>query len=232
MIDERSPDPTTAPRRPRFTVKGAITAVAAVAALGWAIFAIRDSSEVNALARKLRSGDVDDRQIAARELRYHNKTPRDLEVSVAALVRSLDDPTQEVRSEAISALGEIVWTVVRSESGPPPARSAKSLRDATNALIAAARDSDPNNRTLVVTLLGAIGPEGPADPGPAVIAALEDESPAVRLAALKSAGSLGPKADPAIPILLKTASGEDRQTRSAAARSLETVKPSPAVVPW
>ena len=71
MIDERSPDPATAPRRPRFTVKGTITAVAA---LGWAIVAIRDSSEANTLARKLRSGDIDDRQIAARELRYHAKT--------------------------------------------------------------------------------------------------------------------------------------------------------------
>jgi HEAT repeat protein len=231
MIEEPSRDPTTAPRRPRFTAKGAIAVVAALAAVGWAFIAIRDSSEAHLWARKLKNGEADDRQIAARELRYHAKTPEDLDVSVAALVRSLDDPAPEVRSEVIGALGEIVLTAMRSEAGPPPARSAKSLRDATNSLIAAARDGDPNVRALVVALLGAIGPEGPADPAPTVVAALRDESPLVRTAALKSAGSLGPKADPAIPILLKTASGEDRQARAVAARSLEAVKPSPAVVP-
>ncbi len=233
MIEERSPDSAAAPRRPRFTVKSAIAVVAAIAAIGWAVIAIRDNREANIWARKLKNGDIEDRQIAARELRYTTKTPEDLDVSVAALVRSVGDPTVEVRTEAIGALGDIVLTAIRPKEGapPPPARSEKSLRDATNALVAAARDTDPGIRGMVVGLLGAIGPDGPADPAPAVIAALQDESPTVRTAAMKAAGTLGPKSDPAIPILLKTAAGEDRQAGAVAARSLDSVAPSPAVVP-
>ena len=87
MIDERPPDAPIAPRKFQLTAKGVIATVAALAALGWAFVAIRDTREVNALARKLRNGDTEDRQIAARELRYHAKTPEDLDVSVSALVR-------------------------------------------------------------------------------------------------------------------------------------------------
>ncbi len=231
MIDERSPEPTAAPRRPRFTVKGAIAAIAALAALGWAFAVIRDSREVHTWARKLKSSEIDDRLVAARELRYYAKTPEDLDVSVAALVRSLGDASPRVRGEAIGSLGEVVLSTIRSPAGAPAARSAKSLREATDALIAAARDEDPANREMVIGLLGAIGPDGPSDPAPAVIASFQDPAPGVRMAALKSAGSLGPKADPAIPILLKTVAGDDAKARAVAARSLENVKPSPAVVP-
>ncbi len=231
MIDERSQEPTTAPSRPRFTAKGAVAAVAAVAALGWAFVAIRGGSEVHSWARKLRNGDVDDRQIAAREMRYYVKTPQDFDVAVAALMHSIGDSNAQVRNEAICSLGELVLTSIHSEASPPPARSAKSLLDATNALIAAARDSDADNRAIVIAMLGTIGPDGPADQGPAIVAAFQDESPTVRNTAFKVVGSIGPRSDPAIPILLKTAAGEDAKARSMAARSLETVKPSPAVVP-
>ena len=57
---------------------------------------------------------------AARELRYTTKTPEDLDTSVAALVRSVDDPTPEVRTEAIGALGDIVLTAIRPREGTPP----------------------------------------------------------------------------------------------------------------
>ena len=123
-------------------------------------------------------------------------------------------------------------TATRPESGPPPARSEKSIRAATDALGAAARDADPSIRELVVGLLGCVGPECTiADAAPPIIAALQDPSPPVRTAAMKAVGTLGAKADPAIPILLKTAATEEGKVRDAAARSLETVKPSPAVVP-
>ena len=163
--------------RALYWVKLLIVLVACLGAVAWAWRSVREGTRPSlGLARQLRDGDVDDRQIAARLL--GESGPKDLDVAVPSIVAALDDPNELVRASAASALGTAGLAAIHDEAGRPKAKVAAA------ALAGALGDDNVEVRIAATdSLAGLAGaskaPDFPFDPdavGSTIVGLLADPS--------------------------------------------------------
>ena len=104
-------------------VKSLVALVACCGAVFWAWNSVREGMRpILGWARQLRSGDVDDRQIAARQL--GDCSPEDLDVAVPSLIAAFGDKSELVRAEAAAALGTAGYTAIKARSRAAEAKAA------------------------------------------------------------------------------------------------------------
>jgi HEAT repeat protein len=202
-------------RDPDFTV--AVAAASAVARLD-----AEDSEAVEAIERRLRADDADERRTAAKALA--DLGPR-CKSALPGILKSLDDNEQQVRFAAVNAIGEIA----------PASPSARKAAEALAALLKSERQSEV--RTKAIRALYCFGPDAwvalpvirekwlartlnPDAPGLdreevallgrfrpppvellAAILADKEQDPAARNEAATQLGSLGSRARAALPAL-------------------------------
>lgn len=134
-------------------------------------------------------------------------SPASEEISLAALVRALDDPEAAVRAAAASAL----------------AKAGAQAQTASPALVARLRDPDENVRLRAADALVVIGPT--AASLPQLIRMLEGEAAPVRAVAARVVAAMGPAGRDAVPSLTAALGEPDDVTRTAAAVALAQIGP-------
>jgi HEAT repeat protein len=161
------------------------------------------------------------------------------EPAVPALIDALRDPSETVRRDAAFALGCV------GKAAVPPLLAAlkdKEIRvgamdaigrvgyeagDATPALVALLKDSDPLVRGGAVAALGHLGSAAKAAL-PDMIAALKDENGIVRAVAANAFLLMGDGAKSAVPALLEAAKDKVSEVRKNAISTLELIDPEAA----
>jgi HEAT repeat protein len=135
------------PARNPFRLQTLVALVVCCAALYWAVQTTRHGMRpANGWARQLRSGDVNDRQIAAQQL--GDCVPEDIEIAVPALVAAMQDEEEPVRASVAAGLGNAGITAMRTEGGQSEARESAQL------LTRALADSAAGVRTSAAYALG------------------------------------------------------------------------------
>lgn len=196
------PAPETTPARPArkpFRLSSLVALVACAGAMLWAYKSVKDGMRPSIGWSKLvRSGDVDDRQIAARQLGDSN--PEDLEIAFPALVAAMGDRDERVRAAAAAGLGVAGITAIGKD------RQKAEVRQAAKVLSIALADPGPEVKMAAATSLGeyvatsmeAGFPVDPAEAAEAITKLLTDPSIMVRkrgetaLGRVASKTSIGP----------------------------------------
>ncbi|HZW31499.1 MAG TPA: HEAT repeat domain-containing protein [Isosphaeraceae bacterium] len=221
--------PTEGNSRLRTGVKGVLALVASGALIVWVGSTIWDNLERDESVRLIRSGTVDERRLAAENLRRATGD-REIDRAIAALREALGDEDAQVRAEAITSLAGLVRQA--RDSGTASAASGpweKRFEVAMRGLIPLLSDPDPGVRTAAVIGLAVIAPG--VNPPPELVAALRDESAAVRAAAARALVPFGPGLDPEIPTLIALMERDEMNVRGACAEALHAAQPHPALVP-
>jgi HEAT repeat protein len=142
--------------RLRTGVKGFLALVASCAFLGWFGSTLWDNLERNESLRLIRSGTVDERRLAAGNLRLVTRD-REIDGAIAAPSEALGDEDAQVRAEAVISLASLVrqsrdqGTVLAE-----PGRLEQRVEVATRGLIPVLSDSDPSVRAAAVIGLAAM----------------------------------------------------------------------------
>jgi HEAT repeat protein len=176
------------------TVARLLLAVAACAAIAWAVRAIRNVSPIESLTAALRRGDVPERRVAAYEL--GRAVGDEIASALPALAQATTDPDESVRVAAVESIGGLVAVHMRSRPDEP------ALDAATVALVAALNDPKPVVRAGAAAAVGGVlrstsAPTPRPLPGGASTAAaprrlldlMRDDSPEVRASAATALGS-------------------------------------------
>ncbi len=176
-----------------------VALVACAGAMFWAYKSVKDGMRPSIGWSKLvRSGDVDDRQIAARQLGDSN--PEDLEVAFPALVDAMGDKDERVRAAAATGLGVAGISAIGED------REKAEVREAAKVLSVALADPGPEVKMAAATSLGEYVatskesgfPVDPAEAAEAIAKLLADPSIMVRkrgetaLVRVASKASIGP----------------------------------------
>ena len=173
--------PKDKPNRGLSGVKSLIALVACSGAVFWAWSTVREGMRPSlGWARKLHSGDIDDRQIAARQL--GECSPADLEVAVPALIAASGEANELVRAAAVSALGSAGVTAIKAKAKEAEAKDAGLAL--TKALSDDAAEVRLSAAEALRELATAAKPGGfPSDPdavASAIVRLLEDPSLVIR----------------------------------------------------
>jgi HEAT repeat protein len=169
------------PGRKGFRVRTLLVLVICAGALFWAVRSAREGMIPTARwARQLRSWDVDERQVAARQLADFG--PAEFEVTVPALIDAMEDREPGVRAEVASGLGIAGLAAMRAEGKQAVARKV------AEALIKALGDSAPEVRSSAASAIGEFAalpseldfPADPASVAPALVGLLVDPGGLVR----------------------------------------------------
>ena len=145
-------------------------------------------------ARLLRSGDLEDRRTAARQLGSCEK--EEIDEAVPALVAGMNDGVEEVRADVASALGTLSVTALRIDGHQA------RVKEVMNALVGALGDAGAEVRTAAAMSIGICASqpwdkEQPLDPASTITKLarlIEDESASVRSSAESAVGRLAAKA--------------------------------------
>jgi HEAT repeat protein len=132
--------------------------------------------------------------------------------AIAALHRvALNDPSEDVRAEAVEAIVGI---------DPRHGRTMETIRRLLH-------DSSPLVRERAVYALASCGSAAPSGVAwlPDLIAALSDSAPSVRAAVAESLRLLGPRAVAAIPRLRNALDDESAHVRARARAALDAIHP-------
>ena len=151
--------------RPRVNLKTMIALVACCGAVFWAWRVVLQSVPVNRMVFALRSGTVEDRRVAARELGA--TTPQEVGQAIPALIAALGDEEVEVAAQAARSLGTAGLT-----AAPAPDQRAQVIA-ASEALARALAQDRPEVRTAAVQSLGLIGSRAGIAPPDALIRVLQ-----------------------------------------------------------
>jgi HEAT repeat protein len=182
-MDERAGEGTSTTEPNRKTSWLQVVAAVAVCglALYWAYGTAREGmNPVLRSARMLRSGDADDRRIAARTLGSSER--EEIEVALPALIAAMKDGSPEVRAEVALALGNLSITAIRI--GGFEAR----VGEAARSLVAALGDGSAEVRVSAAIALGQCAGQNWGDSPPfdavsaitALTGLLADDSESVR----------------------------------------------------
>ena len=193
--------PKVGPAWKLFRVQNLIALLACLVAMGWAYRSARDAMRPSTQwAKLLRSGDVDDRQIAARQL--GDSSPEEIEAVVPMLINAMSDEAEPVRAAVALGLGSAGLTAVKAKTGRDEAK------EATQVLTKALADSGADVRMAAAqSLAGFMAspkdldfPADPASVASAMVGLLADPSVMVRArgqAALAKVAAKGPIGPPA-----------------------------------
>ena len=171
------------------------------AALSLRRLAAMDGGLVRSLAAPLREADRDRRARAARNL---GKLGPAAAPAVDDLVRVLEDPEENVRAEAVIALGRIASAA------------------AVPALVDRLRRDNGWVREEAARALGRIGPSARAAV-PDLMHALRRDDPPVRRQAARALGRLGSEAALAIPALKEALRDAEESVQAEAGKALESL---------
>ncbi len=221
---------TTSKAKPARTPFRAQTLVALAICGGALFWAYRTATEgmkpTNRWAKLLRSGDVNDRRIAARQL--GDSDPAEIAAAIPALVAGMGDESDSVRAEVASGLGTAGMTAMNAEGKQAQAK------EVAQALTKALSDSGAEVRTSAAFALGEFAgqPKGkvfPADPAEvasAMAGLLADPSDSVRSTAGPALARVASKAPIAPPKALVEGvnSWPLKESRKAAALVLGSFK--------
>jgi HEAT repeat protein len=161
---ERSGGKTSKARATRkpLRVQSLLALVLSVGAIFWAYRMVTEGMRpVNQSAKQLRTGDSEERQVAARQLA--NSSLDDFKVALPALVAAMGDKEPMVRAEVASGLGIAGLAAIRAKD-----RKAEA-KETARVLIRALGDESPEVRSSAATALGEFASlpkelESPTDP--------------------------------------------------------------------
>ncbi|WP_422927798.1 HEAT repeat domain-containing protein [Singulisphaera sp. PoT] len=219
---ESEPPRPARPRRLQLSMKDLIVLVVCCGALVWAWRYFRDHRPENVEFVSLKSGDVQERQVAARALIY--KPQAENERVINALIEALADEAPEVRTEAAVSLGIYVPQAIKAGKASGQAAS-RALADALS-------DKSPATREAAVRSLAAIAAAGPPSSAPSAIYGVlaKDDSPEVRSSAAWALASFKESPDATAKALLEAMRRDQARVRTEATKSLNALTPTPELL--
>ncbi len=220
----------------RIDVRAMLVAVAAFAAIFWAVLSINERDSVRTWARQFARGDASERAAAAVELGQVIQTSRDFQAAVKTLLDGFNDSSPDVRSVAIRTVGQIVAKALDSQIpsvDPQSPGQADLLSRAATALVLKLNDSDENVRIASIQALISARSLFPQGPPAELLAALEDRTPGIRLQAIAAVGRFGsgPGLDSALPALFANLLSAEPGVAEIASLTLSMIKPSAGTIP-
>jgi HEAT repeat protein len=208
-------------------LKSLIALVACCGAIFWAWRVVRESGPIPRMASKLRTGSVEDRRLAARDLGV--LPPTEVGAAIPTLIAALGDDDSEVAVQAAQSLGADAMTATSLKDGQP------AVTAASQALARALADRRPEVRAAAAGALGVIGIKVESAPPPGLIAALRDDPSAeVRAEAAAAVGQYRGGDEDAIRGLFDGLVDEAVSVRRAcnAALARPQLSPAPALIPY
>lgn len=165
--------------------------------------------------------------------------PKTIEPLIQKLVSALENPSQEVRNDAVSALASIGKPAVSAVAATIGKHGPEVCYHAADALAEIGPDADGAVPTLLKSLddkdnrvcwhaaraLGAIGSNAEAVV-PALVDKLDAESPLLRGNVAMALARFGPESASAVPKLIPMLKDSDPNLRVAAARTLGAIGPA------
>jgi HEAT repeat protein len=212
--------------RVRVNLKTMIVLVACCGAIFWAGRVVLQSVPINRMVYAMRSGAVEDRRVAARELGM--ATLPEVGQAIPALIAALGDADDEVAAQAARSLGTAGVTAAAA-----PQNSALILA-ASEALGRALSDDPAEIRVAAAHSLGTIGSRAGITPPDALIRTLRDHpSEPMRAEAAAALGQYHTTTPGAIQALLDALVADAIPVRRACRTALRTqsLVPPPGLVP-
>ena len=219
--------------RGRSRIKSLIVLVACFGALAWSWRAVQEGMRpALGWAKQLRDGDVDSRQVAARELA--ESSMKDYGLAIRSLVGARDDPNEQVRASVASALGIAGLRLIQAEAGQAELKElgrvlTEALKDDKAEVRIAAADALASIATLVSKADSETRPALPFDPevvASSIVGILNDPDMSTRdqarasLSRIVAATSIKPPAS----LLEGLGRWEAEESRASAALALGTFK--------
>jgi HEAT repeat protein len=161
---------------------------------------VTEPNEVPKLIKLLKTGKAEARINAAYKLGLL-WPQQNAEAAVAALIKAMEDPSENVRSQAASSLGEL------------------KAEDAVNVLTNAALKQNPEVALFAAQSLGQIG-SAASSSVPVLLILLENKSCGVRKVAAIALAKIGISVEKAVPVMIKDLNLSNYWSRYEAALAL------------
>jgi HEAT repeat protein len=201
--------------RLRVDLKTMIVLVACCGAIFWAWRVVLQSVPVNRMVQALRSGTVEARRMAARDLGM--ATTEEVGQAIPALIAALGDDDPEVAEQIVRSLGSAGVTAAAA-----PQNSALIVA-ASEALARALADDPAEIRVAAARSLGAIGSRAGVTPPDALIRTLRDDpSEPLRAEAAAALGQYRTTSQAAIQALFDALVADAIPVRRACQAALRT----------
>ena len=215
------------PARKLFRAQTLVALAVCGGALIWSYrTAMEGMNPTTRLAKLLRSGDVDDRRLAARQLGGSDQ--EEVVIAIPALVEALGDNEELVRAEVASGLGGAGVTAMKAEGKQAQARQA------AQALTRALSDAGTEVRMSAALALGVFAgqptlqdfPADPAAVSSAMVGLLDDPSSSVRSSAETALARIASKSpiEPPSALVEGLKAWPSKESRKAAAFALGSFK--------